>query len=239
MTWLPEQLLPTRASSVTTWAATTSYTTGQLITRLGMIFRVTADFTSGASFSLANLAMVSAPMIGTFLTSGMYSFPGGGIAVGTTSNTLGNNTMRASAVYLPQDVTLIRLGGDIATVGEAGSKLRLGIYGDTGSYAPGALLVDAGQINGDSATVQELTINLFLAAGIYWFAGAVQSAPTTQPTVRTYAPATPAPLTAGAPTAAAGTAGWIDGTSVTGALPATFTLGSTAGNVPRPHFKAA
>lgn len=103
----------------------------------------------------------------------------------TTSNTLGNGSLRLMPKYIANAVTLTRLGAEVTVIGEAGSKIRLGIYADDGTFRPSALVIDAGQIAGDSATIQEITISQALSRGWYWFGGAVQSAPTTQPTVRT------------------------------------------------------
>ncbi len=88
--------------------------------------------------------------------SGMYSYPGCNTS---TSNVLGVGTLRAFPVYVPVRTTLDRIGAEVATlIGDVGSKIRLGIYADNGRIYPGALLLDAGTINGDSATVQELVL---------------------------------------------------------------------------------
>jgi hypothetical protein len=160
----------------------------------------------------------------------------------TTSNTLGNSTLRLAPWLVETALRIDRIGGDVATVGEAGSKIRLGIYGDNGGLYPGTLLLDAGQIAGDSATVQELTVSLTLAAGLYWIGGAVQSATTTQPTVRiqqNWTPPVATPLGASLPTAGQGAVGFQQ-TSVTGALPSTFTATVTvSGSAPRVLVRTA
>lgn len=158
----------------------------------------------------------------------------------STSGTLTNNTLRLAPWYVPVACAIDRLGGDIATVGEAGSKVRLGIYGDNGTAYPGALVLDGGQIAGDSATVQELTVSLTLSPGLYWIGGVVQSATTTQPTVRInnnwYGPVMLA-LTTSAPAASATATGYAQ-SSVSGALPANFTTSVTAsGSAPRCHVR--
>jgi len=103
----------------------------------------------------------------------------------TTSNALGNGTLRCAPVYIPTAKTLDRIGAEITGAGESGSVLRIGIWNDDGTGYPGALLLDAGTIDGTSATVQVITISQAVTAGLYWFGAAVQAAPTTQPTVRT------------------------------------------------------
>jgi hypothetical protein len=142
----------------------------------------------------------------------------------STSVTHGNGVLRLVPWMLWAPRSIVRMGADIATVGEAGSKLRLGVYADNGNCYPGALILDAGQINGDSATVQDLAA-AFSASGLLWIGGAVQSAPTTQPTVRTTNTWTPpVPLVVGTalPSANGTTVGYQQ-TGVTGALPSTFT----------------
>jgi hypothetical protein len=67
------------------------------------------------------------------------------------------------------------VGIEITAAGEAGSHIRLGVYADDGSgYQPGALLTDAGQIDGTSATYQELSISVPVANQQIWTAVVVQ-----------------------------------------------------------------
>jgi hypothetical protein len=160
----------------------------------------------------------------------------------TTSVTLGVGSLRLTAWVLTRAMALDRIGAEVTTIGEAGSKFRLGIYADNGNSYPGALVVDAGQIAGDSATVQELTIAVTLAAGLYWVGGAVQSVVTTQPTMRTINNWTPpVPLSAGtsAPSAGALQIGYTQ-SSVTGALPANYTATPAGTSIAsRVHLRAA
>lgn len=169
--------------------------------------------------------------------------------VTAASNTLGNNTLRLSPWIVPRPVTIDRIGTEVlATVGEAGSIVKLGVYADLvdgyGGY-PGLLVADffardAVSIDGTSATVQSLTIApLRILPGLYWVGGAVQGAPTTQPNVRVV---TGSSLVVGndvAPIAAGAFAGYNQ-TSVSGALPASFAAAqSIAGVAPRIHFRVA
>lgn len=148
----------------------------------------------------------------------------------TTNGALGNNTLRVAPWVVNRAISIDRVGAEVTTIGEAGSKFRIGVFADTGSCYPGAVLLDAGQIAGDSATVQDLTVALTLAPGLYWIGGAVQSAPTTQPTMRvttTWHPPVPIAVGTSAPSAGATMVGYSNA-SVSGAL-ATFT--ATVGNV--------
>lgn len=171
--------------------------------------------------------------------AGQYIYTSSQSAV-ATSATLGNNTLRSTLWIVETTLRIDRIGAEITSAGEAGSKLRLGIHADNGSCAPGAVVLDAGQIAGDSATVQELTVATTLTPGLYWIGGAVQSAPSTQPTVRVnsnYHP--PAPVPAGASTpGAGGTLVAVSMASVSGAL-ATFVVGGQASTAPRVFVRVA
>lgn len=176
------------------------------------------------------------------MRAGSYYYASSPGSVGTNA-ALGVGTLRASPSIIHRTTTLDRIGADITVVGEAGSKLRLGIYADDGAGQPGALVLDGGQIAGDSATVQALTISITLSPGVYWWAAVVQTVTTTQPTVRTSNGWTP-PIPIFSSTALPGAGGLIagvSGTGVTGALPVTFpTTGFAAtATVPRLFFRVA
>jgi hypothetical protein len=118
----------------------------------------------------------------SYLTSGNYTAPG--LRAGTTS-TSGVGTLRLTPLYIPNSVTLSKVGVEVTTVGEAGSKVRLGIFADDGTGGnPTTLLVDAGQINGDSATYQELDISLAVDNAQIWLGVVLQNITTTSPTMR-------------------------------------------------------
>lgn len=157
-----------------------------------------------------------------------------------TSAALGVGTLRVMMFNVPNNCTLSRIGAEVVTIGDVGSKFRLGIYADDGTGRPGALLVDAGVIAGDSATVQELVINLPLGAGNYWIGGAVQVVTTTQPTMRTITQGGNAYVEASvgaAPPSNWGNIGFAM-TGVAGALPNPFVFTGYAGSVARPFVKA-
>ena len=174
------------------------------------------------------------------LLSGHYYLP---ICQNTqTSAQTGTGTLRLAPWVVPHAVTLSRIGGEVTTIGDVGSKYRLGVYADDGTCLPGALVLDAGQIAGDSATVQELTIDLTLQPGVYWTGGVTQAVTTTQPTIRVTSTGWDGPfllpLGSSAPTAGM-TASGVLMTGVTGALPSTFTYGASGSSAPRVHVKVA
>ena len=67
--------------------------------------------------------------------------------------------------------------------------MRLGLWLDDGTGKPGALLLDAGQVAGDSVATPAVTgLSVAITAGsIVWMGVVVQSVVTTQPTIRTAA----------------------------------------------------
>jgi hypothetical protein len=184
-----------------------------------------------------DIGQTGAPTQGT-MQSGLYYFTG---SVSTTTGSSPNGQMRVSPFIIPNPVTLARIGAEVTTIGDAGSKLRLGIYADAGGN-PGALIVDAGQIAGDSVSVQELTINVTLSPGVYWAAVVTQSVTTTAPNLRTVANWTPpVPIFTGntIPPAASAVYG-LSMTGVTAALPGTFSnSGGAVGVMPRTFVKVA
>ena len=219
------------------WAPATAYLAGQELTYLGRTYRATGDHTSGATFALDNLALLSAPMAGTSVPPGKTIFPGGGASPSTGQT--GTGTLRAYPWYLPHPVTLTRLGCEVTGAGNAGSLVRLAIYADTGALQPGALLLDAGTIDGATVGVQEITINQTLPAGVYWVGAVVQAVTTTQPTLRTTGQGPYALPVPGTPAAGLVAAGYTHGVAVTGAAPAVFSPGSPVGVIPRIHVRAA
>lgn len=175
-------------------------------------------------------------------SAGQYVFTTSPNQTGT-SLALNVGTLRLAPWVVTRAIKLDRIGGDVATVGDAGSLFRLGIYGDNGSAYPGALVVDAGTIAGDSATVQDApAISVSLAAGLYWIGGAVQAVTTTQPTIRVVSQWNPPVLISTAtsqPSAAQSGYGYQQ-TGVTGALPANFSTSvALSGNAPRLHVRLA
>jgi hypothetical protein len=219
------------------WAAATAYKAGQLISYNGLIYQAVTGFTTPGSFTLAGLTLIWAPVQGNPVPAGQYIFAGGGQSP-STSAALGTGNLRVFPWFLPHAATLTQIGAEITAIGDAGSKFRLGIYADTGAFAPGALILDAGTIAGDSATVQQIAISQAAGPAILWVGGAVQVVTTTQPTVRTFGPGPYSLVYPAIPGVNQAVAGWIHNGTVSGALPGTFlTTGGNAGAVPRIFVK--
>jgi hypothetical protein len=159
----------------------------------------------------------------------------------STSGALGNGTLRVAPVWIPHPTVIDRLFGSISVVGEAGSLLRLVVLDDTGETYPRDPLAQ-GTIDGASASTQEVTIaDTTLPRGWVFFGGAVQSAPTTQPTVRVNG----ASMSAQVPLLTPGTAlpggtdtlmGYLQA-GVTGTISTFSATVTNAGLVPRVGFR--
>lgn len=145
-------------------------------------------------------------------------------AAANSSNATTNGVLRVSPFCVPNQVTVSRIGAEVTVAGDSGSKVRLGIYADDGTGRPGNLVVDAGQIAGDSATVQGITLGtpVTIGPGIYWAAWAVQSVTSVSPTLRTNQDIG-MNMEAGTsdPTTGLNVFGFLQN-SVTGALPSTW-----------------
>lgn len=172
------------------------------------------------------------------IVSGQYSLPDGGAPSSTA--TFATGQFRAYPVYIGPGAPIERIWAEVTTVGDATSLVHLGVYADNGSWEPGALFIDAGTINGDSATVQEIVLGSPVqpTPGWYWV-GAACVFTTTSPTVRTLTSSAPVQFPLGSTLPAAGTV--VSGVYMTGvtsgALPSTWTTAGVAGSCPRIGFK--
>lgn len=171
--------------------------------------------------------------------SGFYFYTCSQVSTAVSAaNALGVGTLRLAPWLVTRAISISRLVGEVTTVGDVGSKFRIGLYADTGSAQPGGLLLDAGQIAGDSATVQELTVAITLQPGLYWVGGAVQAVTTTQPIMRVINSNWEPPVHV--PTSSSTTLVSLNGsafgsnmTGVIGALPSTFASTGVTANIPR------
>lgn len=159
-----------------------------------------------------------------------------GIGVGTFSN----GSMRALPFYIPNVVTLSRIGAEVTIIGDVGSKVRLGIYADDGTGRPGALVIDAGTIAGDSVAVQEIMISQVIGPGIFYATGVTQVVTVTSPTVRepTSAPIVASDQGGALPAAGQASYGWALA-GVTAALPTPFGAAVVSGGGYRIIVKVA
>ena len=114
------------------------------------------------------------------------------------SNTPTLNAISAGAFWLAGNATITGLGTKTPSQ-TAGAYMRLGIYLDNGSGFPGQLLVDAGQINGDSGADQELTFpGIPLQGGQWlWLAACAQGVTQSYRVINQNVQSGPVPLLAG------------------------------------------
>lgn len=154
---------------------------------------------------------------GARLRPGMYYCAG--ISLGTTAFAV--NVLAATPFFVPRAVTLDRIGLHVATAsGSAGSQGRLGIYADIddqyGGYPASLVSGSTGQVATDATGFVAATISAALNPGLYWLAFVPQTAG-----ISTYYVGGP-PIGHGAASTAAFRSGYQQ-SSVTGALPSTFT----------------
>lgn len=172
--------------------------------------------------------------------AGWFFFHASPGSAGTAAHA--NGVLRLSPYMVFKTTTLDRIGVEVATAGDVGSLVRIGIYADSGNSVPGARVVDAGTVLGDSVTTQVLTISVTLAPGLYWMGAVGQNVTTTGPTLRIVGstwmpPALMSPGTTSLPGSNATINGYVQN-SVTGALPSAFTQGSTTTSSPRMILRA-
>jgi len=90
------------------------------------------------------------------------------MATNTTEvKTLAADTLYAQPLPIPRAVTLDELAVQVTT-GDVGMKARLGIYEDNGSVYPGALVLDAGEVDVGSTGVKKTLITQALTKKLYW-----------------------------------------------------------------------
>lgn len=170
----------------------------------------------------------TAPGDGSRLITGRYVTPA--FSKNGSNLTIANETLFAVPVVFSNSGTLDRLAIYINVAGQAGAKVRLGIYRDNGTGAyPGTLVVDTGQLAADAVGAVVATISVPVTAGVYWLAAVAQSAATTQPTVPCPLSMYPRVMPTNAADAVQAAARSYQQTGVSGALPATFTVTPATG----------
>lgn len=141
-----------------------------------------------AANNLSDLANAATARTSLGTHQGVYAsgnyYPATGVqGVGSSSSWV-NGQLRVAPWMVPDAITLTRIASEVSGTGDAGCKVRLGIYADSGGM-PGALVLDAGTIAGDALAVAEITISQALARGLYWVGGVIQLVTTTVPTLKT------------------------------------------------------
>ena len=93
----------------------------------------------------------------------------------STAATSANN-LDVLPFYVPDSQAFDRIAINVTTL--AAGNARLGIYADTGDVYPGGLLVDAGEVDTETAGIKWCAINVTLAPGLYWLARIQNATPT-------------------------------------------------------------
>jgi hypothetical protein len=94
------------------------------------------------------------------------------------------NRAYATAIYVPRNASIDRVGLSVTAVGTTGSVVRLGLYSHSVDR-PGTLISEAGTVDTATSTgMKELTVAWSnLTAGIYWIVAVAQVAVPTVTTV--------------------------------------------------------
>jgi len=127
--------------------------------------------TAPATYAVQNSPSTVTP--GARHAPGRYYYP---VTLPSAASALTVNQLMAMPIGIGNSVTLDRICCNIGVGGTAGSVVRLGLYADDGMGSPGALILDAGTINGTTTGAHEITISQALTAGWVWVAGVAQVA---------------------------------------------------------------
>lgn len=121
--------------------------------------------------------------VGYYYTPSSVSISTGAFAQGQT---------RATPLFCRVGQAFDRMAVEVTSAGEAGSVVRLGIYGSSGGIPSGTPLLDAGTVAGDGATgVKEVTISFVATEPVLWLTAVNQLCPATPATLRSYNGMTP------------------------------------------------
>lgn len=204
-----------------------------LVTAKGDVIGASASATParvGVGSNRTVLAAKSGAAAGLSYIRALDNFPKGGAncwyatpynSRSTAALTL--NELRLTPLIISETTTFDRIAAEVTTAGAAGSVVRLGVYADDGTGFPGALVLDAGTINGTSVGAQALTISLTLDPGLYWIGAVAQTATATMRTFNPGGLPYGLPSFVGASYAPNSFVVAYVQTGVTGALPSNFT----------------
>lgn len=188
---------------------------------------LTADSAQTAGVKWAAAAAGGSFSTSMIWKSGWYAALSGSI----DTRTLNEDRGFWVPVVVDRSVTVDRIGLEITSTATGSPAVRLGIYSDS-SGVPGTLLLDAGTIDGTSATYQEITISQALTAGRWWLVCAQQGG-TSNGACRAVRYSTTLPLPSSGYSPYEGGA-FVDADASTGAFPASApTMNDVVSAAPR------
>lgn len=157
------------------------------------------------------------------MLAGRYYGTDGGFP---STNAHALNQLWLSPLWVPHRITIDRISVEVTTA-TATATPRLGIYGAASDGQPGALIIDAGTVDGSTTGIKEITPTgtLTIPAGLYFLAAVNQVAAATLRTIGS-SPAAPVHATVGG--GSTGANSYFLNT-VAGALPATATWSVSSG----------
>lgn len=190
----------------------------------GHVLTADSGEASGVKWAAAAGGSFSTPQV---WKSGWYSSLSGSI----DTRTLNEDRGFWVPVVVDRSLTVDRIGLELTSTATGSPVVRLGIYSDS-SGVPGTLLLDAGTIDGTSATYQEITISQALTAGRWWLVCAQQGG-TSNSACRAVRYATSLPVSSsGYSPYEAGC--YVDADALTGAFPASApTMNDVVAATPR------
>lgn len=183
---------------------------------------------------------LTAPGLGdiysSMLPSGYWVRPPVAVtAVATGTVSIG--FQRCLPIQISRTTTFDRIACEVTTGGSAGSLVRLGIRSPTSEGLPGTLLLDAGTVDSTGTGILSITISQTLTPGLWWLVACSQVA---EPTMRiTSAITVGIPVLSSATTFQDAGVAYRDAGSVTGALPASFTVAATLAPAPLVWLRVA
>lgn len=148
-----------------------------------------------------------------------------GVTISTVTPAEGTAT--ACPVWVGEATTATTMNVKVTGAGSTSpdAQVRLGIYRDSGSYAPGTLVLDAGTVTCTSTGLKTSdTFSQPLIPGLYWLVAVCQNSAVTRPTVNCLSGQAPVMVCNQDP--ATNINGYTAG-SVSAALPSSFSVNGT------------
>jgi len=151
------------------WVSGTSYSAGDWVSFAGALYACNGNVVSGTAVPPADAGwdLASSTPVPPAFADAVY-FPTGATNT-TTFTSIGVGASRVAPIMLPVGANIEGLVVEVTT-GEASSVARLGLYADSGSVYPGALL-DHGTVGCDTNGLKTVTFaSPVTSQGLMWVA---------------------------------------------------------------------